>query len=101
MLSTRNSNLPSRTGDPAGAAVGVAGAAVGVAGADGAARGRLEVLLELDDELEVLSSLLPHFPTAKSRTKIPMTINATLPLKLVFVAVAVAVAVGAWGAAHP
>ncbi len=57
------------------------------------------MLLELDDELEVLSSLLPHFPTAKSRTKIPMTINATLPLKLFFVAVAVAV--GAWDAAHP
>jgi hypothetical protein len=58
------------------------------------------VLLELDDELEVLSSLLPHFPIAKSRTKIPTTTNATLPpLELFFVAVAVAV--GAWGAAHP
>jgi hypothetical protein len=58
-------------------------------------------VVELDDELEVLSSLLPHFPIAKSRTKIPTTTNATLPSLELFVAVAVAVAVavGAWGAA--
>src|SRR3954464_937866 len=46
MLSTRNSNLPSRTDDPAGAAVGSAGAADDTVI-------RLDVLLELDDELEV------------------------------------------------
>jgi hypothetical protein len=85
--------LPSRTGDPAGATVGVAG----LAGAadDWAGKERLDVLLELDDELEVLLSLLPHFPIAKRMTKIATTINATLPPPDFFVAA------GAWGAAHP
>jgi hypothetical protein len=76
MPTTRNSNLPSRTGDPAGAAVGVAGW-VGLA--DGAVYERLEVLLEFDVELELLSSLLPHFPMAKRTTTAATMINATFP----------------------
>src|SRR5690242_1211459 len=77
MLSTRNSNFPSRTGDPAGAAVGV----TWDAGAGAAAR-LVAARLELDEELDEpddLSSLPAHLPIAKSSTRMPTTINATLP----------------------
>jgi hypothetical protein len=83
MSNTRNSNLPSRAADPAGAAVGVAGSAGAVA-----ARGRLDVLLELDaDELDLLVSLLPHFPMTKRAMTMATTINATFPPLARFVVV--------------
>jgi hypothetical protein len=66
--------LPSRTADPAGAAVAV-GRALGAAAV---AADRLEVVLE-PDELELLSSLLPHFPMAKRTTMTPTTTSATFP----------------------
>jgi hypothetical protein len=82
MSNTRNSNLPSRAADPAGA-VGVAGSAGAVA-----ARGRLDVLLELDaDELDLLVSLLPHFPMTKRAMTMATTINATFPPLARFVVV--------------
>jgi hypothetical protein len=79
--------LPSRTAEPAGAAVGV-GRALGVAAG---AADAVEVLLELDDELELVRSPLSHLPIAKRRTRVPTKINTTFPvLELFFVTVAVA-----------
>jgi len=54
-----------------------------------AARGRLEVLLEPDDELEFLVSLLPHLAMAKRAmtTAATTTTNATFPPLARFVVV--------------
>src|SRR5690606_10157377 len=83
--STRNSNLPSRTADPAGATDGVAEAGAVLDDVDGR-----------DDVELLLSSPLPHLPTPNRISRTTATITHAAPLPEPFLT-----AVGACGAAQP